>query len=39
MTAPAFPDDKARIAILLSLIAGAAVFGAALAIIVNSQGA
>jgi hypothetical protein len=39
MTAPTYPDDKARVAILLSLLAGAAVFGAALALIVNSQGA
>ena len=33
------PDDQKRRAILLSLIAGAAAFGAALALIMNSQGA
>lgn len=33
MTAPAYPDDKARRAILLSLLAGAALFGAALGLL------
>ena len=30
MTAPTYPDDKARRLILLSLLAGAALFGATL---------
>ena len=39
MSAPAFPDDRARRLILSAALAGAALFGAALAIILNSQGA
>lgn len=39
MTAPTYSDDKARRLILLSLLAAAAAFGTALALILNGGAA
>ncbi len=39
MTAPTYSDDKARRLVLLSLLAAAAAFGAALAFILNAGAA